>query len=454
MKPFEIESKLLSIQQTHLLAFWNTLTEEQQLLLAGQIKQLDTAIFDTQRALLQENPIPSRSSINPVQDYARSRNQENKERGLQLLEQHKCGCILVAGGQGTRLNQGLSKGMVPITPIMHKSLFQVFAEKTAAAGKRSGVLLPLAIMTSPLNHGPIVSYFQSNHYFGLQPDQVFFYSQGTLPFLDRQGRLFLEDKFSLAMGPDGNGSALRSFIDAGIWKQWHDQGVEQVHFVLVDNALADPFDAEMLGFHVAQKNDITIKSTYRLNEEEKVGVLVEEKGKIKVVEYSEMDESERKARQPKGELKYPLANLSLFCFSMEFIGNQAYDNYALLPMHKAYKAARYLDAEGKFVQSKDPIAWKFERYIFDLLRFAGRVQVLVYPREDCFAPLKNPQGSDSIETVQAALVNRDKKIIKEITLQDPPAEPLELSQDFHYPTADLLNRWKGRALPHEAYIYD
>ena len=49
------------------------------------------------------------------------------------------------------------------------------------------------------------------------------------------------------------------------------------------------------------------------------------------------------------------------------------------------------------------MAFKFEYFIFDLLPFAEKVEVLLYPRELCFCPLKNAEGENSPKTVEKAL---------------------------------------------------
>jgi UDP-N-acetylglucosamine/UDP-N-acetylgalactosamine diphosphorylase len=452
MLPTDIESKLRSIEQWHLLTYWESLALEQKNTLISQIRHLDIEAFNKQKALLKAHEFPFCSNIKPLEKYAFVGNAEDKNLGLHLLSQKKCGCLLLAGGQGTRLRHNGPKGMYPVTPIKKKTLFQLFAEKTLAAGNQSGGLLSLAIMTSPLNHDIIVAYFKSNSFFGLNPAQVFFYSQDTLPLLDSNGDLFLEDPFTIAAGPDGNGSALKYFVDKGIWKQWNALGIEYVNVVLIDNPLADPFDAELLGFHVHQQADVCIKSAFRLNEEENVGLIVQQEGHIRVVEYSEISSEERTACLANGTLKYPCANLSLFCMNMEFIKNEAYSNHSQIPLHKALKAAKYVDEHGLSIISSHPMAWKFERFIFDLLPFAHKVKVLVYPREICFAPLKNFQGADSLETVQAALQKFDRIALQKITLSNPPKGPFELSQDFHYPTPQLLKTWKRRPIPDVDYI--
>jgi UDP-N-acetylglucosamine/UDP-N-acetylgalactosamine diphosphorylase len=122
----------------------------------------------------------------------------------------------------------------------------------------------------------------------------------------------------------------------------------------------------------------------------------------------------------------------------------------LQPLHKAFKATPYLDSNGNVVTPKEPNAWKFERFIFDVLPHATKICVLVYPRELCFAPLKNASGPYSPDTVGAALMERDRTVLQEISgIKIEGA--VEISQDFYYPTDALLEKWKGKA-PQAGYI--
>jgi UDP-N-acetylglucosamine/UDP-N-acetylgalactosamine diphosphorylase len=92
------------------------------------------------------------------------------------------------------------------------------------------------------------------------------------------------------------------------------------------------------------------------------------------------------------------------------------------------------------------MAWKFEKFIFDLLPAAQKVDALVYPRESCFAPLKNFSGNDSFATVAEAIERRDQQILSAITENNCDLSPLEISQDFYYPTPELLSKWKGKSI--------
>lgn len=134
--------------------------------------------------------------------------------------------------------------------------------------------LPLAIMTSPLNHKQTFSYFATNNYFNLSPSQVdFFASRSGL--LSLSGDLFLESEDRLSLGPTGNGCLSTLLQSSGIWDKWHQAGIEMVSVIPIDNPLALPFDRELVGFHAAEHNDVTIKTTLRQSAQEDVGVLIE-----------------------------------------------------------------------------------------------------------------------------------------------------------------------------------
>ncbi|MBN9377577.1 MAG: hypothetical protein BGO14_10810 [Chlamydiales bacterium 38-26] len=439
-------SKLESIGQTQLLDYWQSLNAEEKDTLLSQIENLDIELFLKQKAILQHPPVNLSASFEPFEDFKSCGSAADEKLGKELIHQGKMACLIVAGGQATRLNLQGPKGLYPISNIRNKSLFQIFAEKVVCAGKQAGNALQLAIMTSPINHEMTTTYFKAHHFFGLKINQVHFFSQKMLPYLDDVGNLFLEKKGKIAEGPDGNGAALYNLWTHGIISLWKSLGIEYVNFIMIDNPLADPFDAELLGYHVRNQQDITVKCILKNNPEEKVGVLVKQDDKIKVIEYSEMSASERSAQTSSGSLRHACANISLFCISMSFIEKICQQGHPL-PLHPAYKTApNLLNTQAK--------AWKFEHFIFDILPLANKVGALLYPREYCFAPLKNLAGNDSPETVKKALQKRDQKIYEELFNHKAPPEPFELAQDFYYPTPSLMELWKGKTLFNDRYLGD
>lgn len=425
--------------------FWSILTKDQQDALSNQLNHICLDTLKTQKQMIQESTILSVDTFDPFDDFSFSGNLDNQSRGQQLIEQGRLGCLLLAGGQGTRLQYSKAKGTYPISVVKSKSLFQLCAEKVKAASQKAKRSLYLAIMTSPENDAETRSFFQQNNFFGLASSQVSFFIQDALPFLDVNGQLFLQTPWQISSGADGNGYSLLCFAKSGILDQWIQQGIEYVHVILVDNPLADPFDSELLGFHHQQGVEVTLKCTEKCNPEEKVGILVKQNGRCSVVEYSEMPNKEKNERRKDGRLKHCCANLSLFCFSLSFI-QHLNSTHKTLPLHKAWKAAQYVDEEGISHLSTQPIAWKFETFIFDWLMYAQKVAALIYPREQCFAPLKNAKGVDSPETVRKALQQADRRVTQALTGASLPDFPFELAADFYYPTPTLQSKWKGKSI--------
>lgn len=430
--------------EPQLFRFWNALSAPQKRALIQQLESIDQKNLKIQQNLLK-TPLPlSAASFHPFENYTLSGSSETISHGQQLIRNNKVGCLVLAGGQGTRLKHEGPKGTYPISILKNKSLFQLCAEKVRAASTWAGVPLQLAIMTSPDNDSATQEFFLSHRFFGLDPTQVSFFVQGTLPLLDPTGKPFLKNPWEIAMGSDGNGNSLINFAGHGLLQKWTDLNMTAMTIIPIDNPLADPFDAELIGIHDQKQDEITLKCTEKTDPEEKVGALVEQEGQCRIIEYSEMPEEEKRAYRLNGKLKHCCANLGLFCLSLSFIARGIREGFSL-PLHKARKAAHYVDDEGISHLSHHPIAWKFETFIFDWLLHAKKVSALISPREECFAPLKNASGADSPETVRKALQSRDQIILQSLTGLPPPPFPFELNAEFYYPTTSLKEKWRGKA---------
>ncbi len=255
------------------------------------------------------------------------------------------GCIILAGGQGTRLGFDGPKGCVELPLKEKKTLFQILLEKVE--DKKA----PIAIMTSPLNHDATVDYLKN---FDLT--------------LFKQG---MEGDY-----PDGNGKAFTYFCDAGVWDRWDERGVKYVQVIPIDNPLATPFDEELIREN--QEFELVLRGIKRLDPEEKMGVIFQGK-KLKVEEYTE-------AKQVDESL---LGNTGIFSCTMDFVKRA---RTISLPPHIVKK-----EIGGKWVSKK-------EYFIFDLFPYAKNFKVLSSDRSKCFAPLKNCSGLDSLETVAKALM--------------------------------------------------
>ncbi len=312
-------AKIFGIGQDHILQHWDILSTLEQQELLEQIDRIEEPVFYAQREAVINPQEPKDQEITTFKDYDVSGSSEHFNLGKQLIAEGQAGCLVVAGGQGTRLGCNGPKGLFPVTIVKNKSLFQLLAEKVSAASRQANRQLLLAIMTSSVNHEDTVNFFEENNYFGLNRNQVYFFTQTDLPFLNEHGDLFLETPSKLAAGPDGNAASLKHFVNTNIWSDWYEKGVRYLNYIHIDNPLADPFDAELIGFHHQQQSDLVIKCIKRENPAEKVGVIVRNNKKVHVIEYSEITAEERDARESDGGLRHLCCNISLFSFKMDFV---------------------------------------------------------------------------------------------------------------------------------------
>ena len=373
---------------------------------------------------MQRSIIAQKSTFSIPEPYEKftSPTEAGRLKGEALLREGKVACLLLAGGQGTRLGTSLPKALVEITPVRKKTLLQLFCEKTAAASVAYKTSLQLAIMTSCSNHKQIEDYLLQNDYFGLKKNQVQLFTQDEAPFVNEDGNWIEEAPGSFAAGPDGNGHSLKKLMTSGIGNRWKEQGIESLIVIPIDNPLADPFDAALCGEHASNNQDVTIKAITRSDPAEKVGVIVFKDKKIAVQEYSELPD----------HFEAPLAHIGLFCFSLSFVKRVA---HVELPWHLARKTYRRHQI------------WKFEHFLFDVLDHAEKTGVLVYPREDVYAPLKNLEGHHSLETVKRALSAFDQRLVADLTKMPEPDHLFELDPAFYYVALDRKKMWNGKTFP-------
>ena len=445
MATIALKQLLFRLGQTGLLTSVDSLSEQAQDNLEKNLLSVHLETLEKQVSLAK-NDSYNAPQIAPLKTYITKT--DSPHIGQKLLQEGKVGTIILAGGQGSRFGHNTAKALFPISLIKQKSLLQLFLEKSAACGKSFNKTPHVAIMTSSATHDQITTHIQDNHYFGLPEDHVDLFQQASLPLLDTDGNLLISENGALLTGPDGNGGLFWHFRKSGLLDKWKKCGIEYISIVLIDNPLLDPFPIEMLSEHVKNSADITAGAIMREDPEEQVGVFVLQDNKVRVVEYSEITTAEAESVDQKGNLLYSLANISYFIFSMSFIAKLEEN----LPLHKATKKATSDQLE--FLSKKDPFQlFKFEYFIFDLLQYSGKSQVFLLDRTECFAPLKNASGKDSVTSVQKALLERDRKQYEKITGIPVTHDRLfELSMNFYYPTSKFIEAWHKKPLPNCAYI--
>lgn len=324
---------------------------------------------------------------------------EAKLAGEDALRRGKVAAFTVAGGQGTRLGYDGPKGTFGITPVRGLPLFQVFANRLLAAQRRFGCELMWFIMTSHANHAATVTFFEEQQHFGLRPEQVHFFRQGRMPAVDFNGKILLEAPDTIALSPDGHGGSLRALVRSGAVDRMERAGVEVISFHQVDNPLVNTVDAAFLGFHLLRKSEMSSRMVPKAFDKEKVGHFCRQRGRLVVIEYSDMPDTLTSLRNEQGELVYRAGSVAIHLLATSFVrrvGEGA--TGVVLPFHRADKKIATIDEAGAPVKPERPNGVKFEMFVFDALPFAREPIVVEARRADAFSPVKNAEGVDSPQT--------------------------------------------------------
>jgi len=323
--------------------------------------------------------------------------------GEAALRAGRVAAFTVAGGQGTRLGYDGPKGTFPVTPVRRKPLFQVFAEKLFAAGRRYGRPLHWFIMTSHANHEATEAFFAEHRHFGLDAGRVHFFRQGRMPAVDFAGRILLEARGTIAMSPDGHGGSLRALHRNGALDLMRGEGIDTISYFQVDNPLVRCVDPAFLGWHLGQRADMSAKMVPKAYPEEKLGHFCRQRGRTVVIEYSDLPLPMQRELDPgTGRLRYLAGSIAIHVLDREFVRRMAggAGSAPALPFHRADKKIAMLDGAGCPVRPDRPNGVKFEMFVFDAMPFAERPAIIETRRADDFSPVKNAEGVDSPRTAR------------------------------------------------------
>ena len=255
--------------QGQVFAFFDQLAPEAQARLLADAAEIDLAEVDRLvRTLVRQTAATGvdLSDLKPAPYEARPEHggdaaawAKAQARGETALCAGRVAAFTVAGGQGTRLGYDGPKGTFPVTPVKRKPLFQVFAEKIRAAGRRYGRPIHWFIMTSHQNHAATEAFFAQQDFFGLGCAQVHFFRQGRMPAVDFSGRILLETKGAIALSPDGHGGSLRALGRSGALDLMLREGIDTISYFQVDNPLVRCIDPAFVGWHLLHRAEMSAK---------------------------------------------------------------------------------------------------------------------------------------------------------------------------------------------------
>lgn len=408
----EIRKLYEANSQGQVFEFYDSLTDAEKTSLEKQASAIDLNEIADLTSTLTQNPDHETSefleTVEPADYVPLETNEggdparwvEAQTKGEEALRAGRVAAFTVAGGQGTRLGYNGPKGTFGVSPILKKSLFQIFAEKILASSKIFGHSIPWFIMTSQSNHDDTIRFFEQNHYFGLSSDQVTLFSQGVMPAVDEEGKILLEGKSKIALSPDGHGGSLRALVRSGATRQMEAAGIDIISYFQVDNPLVRCIDPAFIGFHLEGNSELSSKMVTKAYASEKVGVFCQSGNKTHVVEYSDLPNELAEATDANGKLLYRSGSIAVHLFNRDFVDRigSGTDKSAQLPFHLANKKVPFIDSKGNKKTPKTSNAYKFEMFVFDALPFANNPVIIETAREDDFSPVKNAEGIDSAQS--------------------------------------------------------
>ncbi|KAL4399223.1 UDP-N-acetylglucosamine pyrophosphorylase [Malassezia pachydermatis] len=466
----ELRAKYEAAGQSHVFTYWDTLSQEEKDALAQQLRAIDPARMNKVVAQALEadeaareakdakvEPPPVSSMVSTVGDEESAA--KYRKIGLDAIGAGQVGVLLLAGGQGTRLGSSAPKGCYDIQLPSHKSLFQLQAERISklqqlarAHAKREDVVVPWYVMTSGPTRAPTEAFFTEHKFFGLDPANVIFFEQGTLPCISNEGKIMLDDKGKVATAPDGNGglyAALRAPTSAGkpsVIDDLQRRGIQYLHAYGVDNCLVKVGDPVFLGVCISKKVGAGVKVVKKTDPAESVGVVARKDGAFSVVEYSEIPPALSEARGEDGELLFRAANIANHFYTTEFLANDVPSFEEKMAYHVARKKIPSVDlATGERVKPSSPNGIKLELFIFDVFPFCADLAIHEVERREEFSPLKNASGtaSDNPETSRRDLLAQQRRWLQQAGASVADDVDVELSPLVTY-AGEGLERAQGR----------
>jgi UDP-N-acetylglucosamine/UDP-N-acetylgalactosamine diphosphorylase len=442
--------------QGHVFAFYDSLSEPERVRLLAEASEIDLgevarlvgtlvasgAAKGVDLSGLSPAPyerLPARGGDAADWSAARAAGEEALRRG-------RVAAFTVAGGQGTRLGFDGPKGTFPVTPVRKLPLFQVFAEKLIAAGRRYGRPLHWFIMTSHQNHEATEAFFRERRHFGMDPSRVHFFRQGRMPAVDFSGKIMLESRGSIALSPDGHGGSLRALERSGSLDLMASEGIDTLSYFQVDNPLVRCVDPAFIGWHITRRSEMSSKMVPKAYPEEKLGHFCMRGGKLVVIEYSDLPMEMQRERDAAGALRYEAGSIAIHAIDREFVRRMARGDNAL-PFHRADKKIATVDARGAEVRPSSANGVKFEMFVFDALPSAGNPVVVETARSEDFSPVKNAEGVDSPATCRDDQLRLFARWLRAAGADVPcdatglPGFLLEVSPLFGYDQDSFMESW-------------
>lgn len=391
--------KLSKYGQEHVLKYYDGLNDAEKGALLAQIEKTDLTFLAS--SLETDSP---RGKIEPMGAMQLPEITEKKDifekAGIEAIKAGKVGAVLLAGGMGTRLGSDKPKGMFDIGVTKPLYIFECLINNLMRVVKKCGVYVRLYVMTSDKNDKDTREFFKEKNYFGYNPEYIKFFEQKMAPATDRNGKIYLESKCSMALSPNGNGGWFSSMADAGLLPDIKEHGIEWLNVFAVDNVLQKMADPLFVGATVMSGCQVGAKVIRKNARDEKVGVMCLEDSRPSIVEYYELTDEMMDLADENGDRVYNFGVILNYLFNERALEKIVSEK---LPLHRVEKKIAYMNDSLELVKPTEPNGYKYENLVLDMIHMLDSCLPFEVVREHEFAPIKNKEGKDSVVSARALL---------------------------------------------------
>lgn len=412
----EAKDKLKKYKQEHLLYFYEIISEEEKKDLVNEILNLDIEkilrLYENSKKDNNNNYV-----LTPLLHYEKDKlsDEEVKEyqkTGEKEVKENRLAVVTMAGGQGTRLGFKGSKGTYEIKfKEKRKSLFEIVCEDIKRANELYNVTIPWYIMVSKENKNQTIEYFKEKEYFGYDKKYITFFVQDTIPLIDVNGKIILQDYYKIKKVSNGNGNVFKSLAKSNLINEIKEKGIKWLSFSGIDNILIKNVDTLFLGMMIALNKKIASKSIFKEEPLEKTAVYCKKDGRPSILDYDDIDMELSESKDENGMYLYREANMLSHIMSIEAV---ELVSTKTLPYHRAYKKNPIINEEGTKIVPTKPNTFKFENFIFDGFKYFDDMLLLRVNKDEEFAPIKDFNGIYTPETAKAKYEKYWEKSLTEL----------------------------------------
>lgn len=394
----EALEKLQKVDQTHVLKYFDELSDEGK---AAILDQIDLTDFSVVTSVKNKSDEFNKGVITPIAAMEIDEIKANKDKftatGVNAIKAGKVGAVLLAGGMGTRLGSDDPKGVYNIGITKDVYIFERIITNLLDVVKMTDSWIHLFVMTSDKNHEKTVAFLKEHKFFGYSEDHVHFFRQEMAPASDYNGLVYMEGKDKIANSPNGNGGWFSSMAVGGMLDIVKSAGIEWLNVFAVDNVLQRIADPCFVGATIEKNCAIGAKVVRKNAPDEKVGVMCLEDGKPSIVEYYELTDELMNEKNEKGDPAYNFGVILNYLFRVPDLMKIMDEK---LPLHIVEKKIPYMNEAGEFIKPETPNGYKFETLILDMIHMMDSCLPYEVVRENEFAPIKNKTGVDSVESAR------------------------------------------------------